>query len=444
MFIPPLFIPMLVARPPKTGFAFFPLFVSFCLMLACVLVLAGAAHSAPSPLHAQGMQIVDAGGRTVTLRGVNLGGWLVEEPWMQPFAATPPAGSGFAPIKDHVSLWGTLQKRLGTAGMQRARTAFRTAWVTEGDFDRLHALGFNCVRLPFLASLLDEPGGVQWLDKAIAWAGARGMYVVLDMHGAPGGQSDQGHTGQANVNAFFANPANIARGMAVWARLARRCQANPAVAGYDLLNEPTGTPNSDTLYVVQGRLYNAIRATDTRHIIFIEDGYTGVQWMPFPGPCGWQNVAYSTHYYDFGAKSAPDQAQASAGYVASLEAERARRRIPYYVGEFGLEPGGTPSTLASLLNTLQSKHFSYSSWTYKVCWTGGGQSLWALYSNVKPLEALDPYRDSEAEWVRKCAQLRTEHLDENTAMADVFRNASSQAKPSASSAPPSAAPLSRP
>ncbi len=397
--------------------------VSVLTLCFGVLALARAARAAPLALHTQGAQIVDASGNTITLRGVNLGGWLVEEPWMQPFVTTPPKGSSFAPIKDHVSLWGTTEKRLGTAGMGRVRTAFRSAWITAADFDRMRALGLNCVRLPFLASLPDEPGGAQWLDRAIAWASARNMYVILDMHGAPGSQSDQGHTGQADVNAFFKEPVNIARAAALWARLARRYRDNPAVAGYDLLNEPTGTPNSDTLYVVQGRLYNAIRSVDTRHIVFIEDGYTGVQWMPFPAPCGWQNVAYSTHYYNFQAKSAQDQKQSSQGYVTGLEAERTRRQIPYYVGEFGLEPGGTPAVLADLLGTFEDKHLSYTSWTYKVAWTGGGRSLWALYCNAKPIIPLDPYRDSEADLIRKCAQLRTERLDEYTQMADAFRGA---------------------
>ncbi len=398
--------------------------VSVLALCFGVLALVRAGGAAPSPLHAQGPGIVDGSGKAVTLRGVNLGGWLVEEPWMQPFVAAPPIGTNSAPIKDHVSLWGTVKERLGADGMARARTAFRSAWVTEADFDRIHALGLNCVRLPFLASLLDEPGGVQWLDRAIAWASARNMYVILDMHGAPGGQSDQGHTGQADLNAFFKEPANIARAAAVWTRLARRYESSPAVAGYDLLNEPTGTPNSDTLYVVQGRLYNAIRAADTRHIVFVEDGYTGVQWMPFPAPCGWQNVAYSTHYYNFQAKNPADQTQSSAAYVAALETERARRHIPYYVGEFCLEPGGTPAVLAGLLGTLEDKQFSYTSWTYKVCWTGGGRSLWALYCNAKPVTPLDPYHDTEAEWIRKCGQVRTEHLDENTEMAQAFREAS--------------------
>ncbi len=372
------------------------------------------------PLHAQGTNVVDSSGRTVTLQGVNLGGWLVEEMWMQPFVTTPPPGSAFKPIKDHVSLWTTIETRLGTAGRARIQEAFRDAWLNEEDFKRLHEAGFNCVRLPFLAGIVSEPNGLHRLDQAIAWASQNSLYVILDLHGAPGGQSDQGHTGQADVNAFFKNPAYIAQTEAVWTQIARRYKDNPAVAGYDTLNEPTGTPNSDTLYVVQDRLYRAIRAEDTKHLIFIEDGYTGIQWMPFPEPCGWKNVAYSSHYYNFNAKSGTDQQKAVDDYVASIEREQTRRSIPFYVGEFGLEPHGTGATLAGLVRTFQDKHLSSSLWTYKVIWTGGGQSLWSLYSNVHPVTPLDPYRDSEAELIRKCAQLRTERTERNPAVAQAF------------------------
>src|SRR6187402_2402847 len=139
------------------------------------LLAAFFAHSgscAPlSPLHTKDGQIVDAAGKTVTLRGVNLGGWLVEEPWMQPFVTKPPTGSAYPPARDHVAIWQTVEKRLGTDGKDRVRTAFLKAWVDESDFDRIKAAGFNCVRLPFLSSLLDEPGGYGWLDRAVSWAG---------------------------------------------------------------------------------------------------------------------------------------------------------------------------------------------------------------------------------------------------------------------------------
>ena len=399
-------------------------FALFCLLLPLIALTGSYAAAAPLPmLHAQGTDIKDASGHTVTLTGINLGGWLVEEMWMQPFVTTPPAGSAWKPIKDHVSLWGTVEKRFGTPGKNRVQAAFREAWLNESDFQRIHAAGFNCVRLPFLASLIEEPGGLHWLDQAIAWAGENRIYVILDLHGAPGGQSDQQHTGQADVNAFFRDPANIAQAEAVWTQIARRYKDTPTVAGYDTLNEPTGTPNSDTLYVVQDRLYRAIRAGDPKHLIFIEDGYTGLQWMPFPAPSGWENVAYSTHYYDFNAKSVDDQQKALDDYVVGVVREQNRRQVPFYVGEYGLEPHGTTSLLASFIQTLQGKHLSSSMWTYKVAWSGGGQSLWSLYSNARAITPLDPFQDTEADLIRKCAQVRTEQIEVNPDVAQAFQKA---------------------
>ncbi len=398
------------------------LFSKLSLLATAVLLLAGPKLSAaPLPLlHASGTALADPSGRVVTLKGINLGGWLVEEMWMQPFVTTPPAGSSFMPIKDHVSLWNTVQTRFGAAGKTRVQTAFRNAWLGESDFKRLHAAGFNCVRLPFLAGIVNEPSGLRWLDQAVQWAGENDLYVVLDMHGAPGGQSDQHHTGQADLNQFFKNPANITQTEQIWTQIARHYRGNPAVAGYDMLNEPTGTPNSDTLYVVQDRLYRAIRAGDPAHVIFIEDGYTGIQWMPFPAPAGWSNVVYSTHYYNFNAKSAADQQKSSDDYVASIEKEQARRTVPFYIGEYGFEPHGTRELLSNFLQTLDAKHISSSLWTYKVMWTGGGQSLWSLCSNARPVTALNPFTDTEAQLIEKCAQLRTDRLDTNPNVAAAF------------------------
>ena len=400
--------------------------LTICFLAATLLTgtKLSAAPSVPTVslplLHAQGTTLADPSGHIVTLKGINLGGWLVEEMWMQPFVTTPPTGSRFGSIKDHVSLWKTVETRFGPAGKARVQTAFRSAWINEADFKRLHDAGFNCIRLPFLASIVSEPGGLHWLDQAIRWAGENGIYVILDMHGAPGGQSDQGHTGQADQNLFFKDPANITLAEKVWGQIARRYRDNPAVAGYDMLNEPTGTPNSDTLYVVQDRLYRAIRSADARHLIFIEDGYTGIQWMPFPAPCGWANVVYSSHYYDFSAKSEADQQKAIGDYVQSVEKESLRRTVPFYIGEYGLEPHGTKETLRNLLQTLDAQHISSSLWTYKVMWTGGGQSLWSLYSNPKPVTPLNPFTDTEAELIEKCAELRTDQLDSNPNVAAAF------------------------
>ena len=175
-----------------------------------ILPLLAAAAGAPSGkaadlpwLQAQDCNLVDSSGHPVALRGVALGGWLVEEMWMQPIVTSPPAGSHLSRVEDHVSLWRVVEQRLGKAAMEQCRASLRASWINESDVERLHRAGLNSVRLPFLYDLLDKPDGFDWLDKALDWCSRRDMYVILDMHGLPGGQSNDHHTGQANQNRFF-------------------------------------------------------------------------------------------------------------------------------------------------------------------------------------------------------------------------------------------------
>ena len=398
-------------------------FLGFLLLLLLGCARVGCAADLPW-LRADGSRIVDAGGKPVVLRGVNLGGWLVEEIWMMPFASKPPEGSRFKPITDYTTLWGTIDARFGAAETHRLRTALRNAWLSEADFDRFRAAGFNCVRLPFLHDQMNEPGGLfPWLDRAIGWAEKRGMYVILDLHGAPGRQSKDHHTGEAGVNRLFHDPVMVARTEEVWKQVARRYRNRPAVAAYDLLNEPMGAPTNSTLYLVQDRLYRAIRSVDSRHLIIFEDGYKGIENMPDPAVAGWQNVVYSIHSYKFDAKSEQDHRQHLQWLVGAVEKKQKERPVPFFLGEFNLEPHGTPEVIATFVKTLTGKGWSWSLWTYKVAGPPGGRSLWGWYYVPRGVQVLDPYRDSPAELVRKMEQVRTENMQEHQELGRALRTA---------------------
>jgi hypothetical protein len=401
-------------------------YLTFAVLLASLLVRFTGARAAPAPaalgearspgaplpwLSAKGTDLVDPAGHKVVLRGVSLGGWLVEEMWMQPFVTKPPDGSDLPEIKDHVSLDAVLRHRLGETGLRRVKSACREAWVNESDFDRIKDAGFNHVRVPFLYDLLEEPAGLEWLDRAIDWAGKRGLYVILDLHGAPGRQSKDHHTGEADQDRLFKDPAHVAHTERVWREVARRYRNRPEVAGFDLLNEPMGAPDVKTLYAVQTRLYRAVRGEDARHVIIIEDGYTGLDHMPAPAGAGWKNVMASAHHYAFNSKSQDDQLKAGRDHVDYLRRHQQRLRCPLYLGEFNQEPHGTSQSIGAFTNDLNAGGFSWAIWTYKVAFTRGDRSMWGLYRNPAPMEALDPYRDSEEQLIAKCKQFRTERLE---------------------------------
>jgi hypothetical protein len=404
--------------------------MSRALFVAALLLVAGARPGVAGDLpwlHAEGMRIVDEQGRTNVLRGVNLGGWLVEEMWMMPFETTPPDNSDFKPVKDHVSLWATVEQRFGTDETARVRTALRRAWITEADFDRIQAAGLNCVRLPFLYDLLDEPDGFQWLDQALRWAKARGIYVVLDLHGAPGRQSDDQPTGEVGRNRLFHDPAMVKQTEEVWARVAQRYRDHSEVAGYDLLNEPMGAPNAGTLYLVYDRLYRAIRAVDTRHLIVIEDGYKGIENMPYPAIVGWQNVLFSSHHYTFNAKSEKDHLGVLSWIVSTVLGKFQRdRSVPWYVGEFQCEPHGTPATVGKFIQAFEKQNCSWTIWTYKTAMKDGGGGMWGWYHNDKALQPLNVFTDSEADLLAKIDQVRTERMNENRELTAIFRSRNSE------------------
>jgi len=386
-------------------------------MLSAALVTAGEL----SWISARGRELVDSQGHPVALRGVSLGGWLVEEMWMQPVTTAPPAGSTLPAVRDHVSLWGVVRARLGEAATCRCRTAFRNAWLDESDFDRIRSTGLNSVRLPFLYDLVEEPEGLAWLDRAIDWASRRGIYVVLDMHGLPGGQSKEHHTGQADQNRFFRDPRHIEHAERLWQTLARRYRDQPAVAAFELMNEPMGAPDIATLYLVQDRLYRAIRQIDSRHVVIFEDGYTGLDHMPLPAIAGWTNAMMSCHHYAFHASSAEEQINAARAHADYMQRSQERLGTPLYLGEFNQEPHGSPRTIAAFVGDLDAHGWSWAFWTYKNLATNGTRTMWAIYRNPQPIEPLDPYRDSEQQWTDKCRQMQTKNLEAYPGLLDALQ-----------------------
>ena len=140
--------------------------------------------AAPALLKTAGSQWVDAAGKPVLLKGTNLGNWLVQEFWMM--------GQGGNGVTDQCTLEAKLTERFGYDEKERLIRLFRDSWITGRDWDQLKAFGFNVVRLPILWSVIEDEkkpktlraDAWKYLDASIAEAKQRGMYVILDLHGA--------------------------------------------------------------------------------------------------------------------------------------------------------------------------------------------------------------------------------------------------------------------
>ncbi len=349
------------------------------LLLAFAFLLPA---SASAVLHTDGKQIKDDAGNVVFLRGTNAGGWLVQESWMNNTTAAYDKQT-----------WDILTSRFGVSGCKELLKTYQDNYWTTQDFDNVAGMGANLLRLPFtymnllgehrnksLAELNSSLLDFSRLDWFVAQAGQRGIYVILDLHGAFGSQNGMDHSGELNDGwQLYNSSENKAKTIWLWQQFANRYKGNTTVAGYDILNEP-GVKAAST-YSVQWDFYNdiyhAIRAIDASHIIIMESCW-GVNDLPSPQTYGWTNVVYEYHTYLPSGENPANKSDADLiNYYTNQFSPiiNSSHNVPAYIGEF---TGYDNVALWKFqLETLNSSGLHYSTWNYKA----KHSSSWGIYNH---------------------------------------------------------------
>ena len=274
----------------------------FSLLLFCPFIL----RSQTTYVRASGKQIVDPTGANLIIKSIGTGNWMLQEGYMM-------QTSGVAGTQ-----WEFRKKLTETIGLEKTNQ-FYSAWLDNHfrriDVDSMARWGFNCVRPAlhykiFTLPIEDEPvqgqhtwieSGFARLDSLVAWCAANKMYVMLDMHGAPGGQGKDAAISDydASKPSLWESELNKAKFVALWRKIAERYATNKWIAGYDLLNETNWTfpeGNNTQLRSLYGRVTTAIREVDKNHLIVIEgNGFAN----DFSGltPAWDNNMCYSFHKY---------------------------------------------------------------------------------------------------------------------------------------------------
>jgi aryl-phospho-beta-D-glucosidase BglC (GH1 family) len=324
------------------------------------------ATAAFSLLHTSGTNIVNASGATVQLKGLNLGGWLVMEPWMCP------ADSGGLP--DTYSIITELDSRFGVATEQSLIRTYQTNWITTADLNNITNGGFNCVRVPvwwgnFYSITNSTSSG--WRSDAFAvldWlvtnCASRGIYVVIDMHGVIGGQSTSDDTGQQNQNLYWTSSIDQSETAYMWTQIATHYKGNSAVAGYDLINEPDNAPSTAAVWAAYTNLYTTVRAVDTSHIIIMEGTFGSWNWSMLPNPSvyGWTNVVYSMHEYQFGGDTTA-VLTGSTNQVNDFNSHKSWN-VPDYIGEWN-DMGNGAACYDQSIYLYNNDGISWTMWAYK-------------------------------------------------------------------------------
>ena len=302
--------------------------VVFVVALSCSQVLGAVTF-----LRTRGQDMVDESGRKVLFRGVGLGNWMLPEGYMWRFG-----GQADRPR----TIEKVVSDLIGPDNATRFWSGFCRNYITEADIARIAELGFNSVRPALNARLFLTEGdnaayveeGFQLLDHLVGWCRKHDLYVIIDMHGAPGGQTGQNIDDSPNDQPeLFMDKRNQDRLVDLWVKLASRYKDEPTVAAYDLLNEPlpqrTGAADKykDQLEPLYKRITGAIRAIDPRHMITLEGCDWANDWSVFTAPFD-HNAFYQFHFYCW-------ERPTKLNDISRFLEHRKRLNTPVWVGETG-------------------------------------------------------------------------------------------------------------
>lgn len=307
-------------------------------------------------------------------KGINAGGWLVREGWMCPMQLDATHGGDSYYDRGMVEI---LEQRFGREQADNLQNAYLDNWWTVADFDNVKAAGFNHIRLNFsymnfyyVTDMTRRADAFLRMDWFVEECAKRGLYVILDMHGAFGSQNGRHHSGDTTQATLFTSEENMQKTQDLWVEIATHYKNNPYVFAYDLLNEPEGdfqTGNTDKReWDYFDRLYKAIRQVDENHIIMME-GCWEINTLPNPDNYFWENVVYQIHVYDW--------ANDSNFWLWKELCQKSVQsyNVPVYVGEWNAF--SKPSDWEDAFNFYEKHNIGWCVWTYKT--TGGGN--WSLY-----------------------------------------------------------------
>lgn len=305
-------------------------------------------------LRTEGQKIVDESGNNFQFKGMGLGGWLVPEGYMLNMAS-------FANSPTEIK-----NKIVDLVGIDNANEFFkeyRKNFVSKEDIDSLAAWGFNSVRLPMHYELMtprDQPftyieEGFAYIDSLLKWCRPHNIYVILDLHCAPGGQSDEPISDyDANYPSLWESDQNKLRTIDLWRHIAQRYKDEPLIGGYDLLNEPKWDlpPNNQPLRNLYIDITKAIREADSNHIVFAEGNWFATDMTGLTPPWDF-NMAYSFHKY---------WSEVSRGSIQSYLTIRNNYNVPLWMSESGENSNNWFKEFISLLN---DNNIGWHWWTLK-------------------------------------------------------------------------------
>ena len=296
-------------------------------------------------------------GSKLEIRGTNLGNWLNPEGYMFGFSKTNSAWM----IDD------MLCELVGPDEAAEFWKEFKDNYITEEDIRFIASCGANTVRLPFnyklftdedYMGLVSAQDGFERIDALVEWCRNAGLYLILDMHDCPGGQTGDNIDNSYGYPWLFESEKSQELFIDIWTRIAAHYAEEPVILGYELMNEPIATYFDDEYFnpllePLYKRTVEAIRRYDRNHIILLG----GPQWNSrFDNFTDWSfddKIMFTCHRYG------GDACKEAIGNFSSF---RDKTGLPMYMGEIG---HNTIEWQDSFCNAMRELNIGWTFWPYK-------------------------------------------------------------------------------
>jgi len=220
-------------------------------------------------------------------------------------------------------------------------------------------MGFNSVRVPIHWKFFrqDNSEGFQLLDRLVQWAKKDQIYIIIDMHCAPGGQTGTNIDDSYGYPWLYLSPEAQKQTTEIWRRIAAHYSREPIVLGYDLLNEPI--PHYPQLRRFDGDLEplyrmiaTAVRQVDGNHVLILGGAQWDSNFKVFGKPFD-KNVMYTFHKY----WTATD-----VSVIREYLDFRDKYKVPIWLGESG---ENNDQWIGAFVKTLEENHVGWCFWPYK-------------------------------------------------------------------------------
>ncbi len=310
-------------------------------------------------VYVNGPDLITPDGNKLLIRGTNLGNWLNPEGYMFQFGKTNSAG------RIHQALC----EMVGPDFVDQFWKAYKDNYITREDILFLKSTGCNSIRLPFHYKLFTDEDymgltvsqdGFQRIDSLIGWCREAGLYLILDMHDAPGGQTGDNIDDSYGYPWLFESEISQQKFIDIWVKIADYYKNEPVILGYELMNEPIAPYFSTTeelnsrLEPLYKRTIAAIREVDPHHIILLGGAQWNSNFNPLTPDASFDdNVMYTCHRY-----GGEPTAEAIKGFIEF----RNKINRPMYMGEIG---HNTDEWMTAFCRVMEENNIGWHFWPYK-------------------------------------------------------------------------------